>query len=79
MYAKFAVYLSNLQEELGEFRNAVQTLRAAIGKVVEYREERLKQCLDAKENIKTTMSITIDNKKIGELEAKIQTVYDTWE
>jgi hypothetical protein len=25
------------------------------------------------------MSITIDNKKIGELEQKIQTVYETWE
>jgi hypothetical protein len=42
MYSKFAIYLANLQEELGEFRNAVQTLRAAIGKVIEYREERLK-------------------------------------
>lgn len=25
------------------------------------------------------MSITVDNKKIGDLESKIQTVYDTWE
>lgn len=25
------------------------------------------------------MSITIDNKKIGELEKKIETVYETWE
>ncbi len=71
MYSKFAVYLANFQEELGEFRNAVQTLRSAIGKVVEFREERLKQCLDSKENIRTSMSITIDNKKIGELESKI--------
>jgi hypothetical protein len=25
------------------------------------------------------MSITVDNKKIGDLESKIQTVYETWE
>jgi len=25
------------------------------------------------------MSITVDNKKIGDLESKIKTVYDTWE
>ena len=71
MYSKFAIYLSSFQEELGEFRNGVQTLRAAIGKIVEYREERLKQCLDSKDNVRTTMSITIDNKKIGDLESKI--------
>jgi len=79
MYSKFAIYLASLQEELGEFRNAVQTLRAAIGKIVEYREERLKHSLDSKENIKTSMSITVDNKKIGDLETKIQTVYEAWE
>ncbi len=42
MYTKFSIYLANFQEELGEFRNAVQTLRAALGKMTEYREERLK-------------------------------------
>lgn len=47
--------------------------------MVEYREERLKQSLDSKDNVKTSMSITVDNKKIGDLEAKIQTVYETWE
>lgn len=71
MYSKFAIYLASLQEELGEFRNSVQTLRAALGKITEYREERLKQSLDSKENIRTSMSITVDNKKIGDLEAKI--------
>jgi predicted transcriptional regulator len=42
MYCKFSVYLSNLQEDVGDFRNAVQTIRSAIYKVVEYREELLK-------------------------------------
>jgi len=46
-------------------------LRAAIGKIVEYREERLKMSLDSKDNIRTSMSITVDNKKIGDLETKI--------
>jgi len=64
---------------LGEFRNSVQTLRAALGKITEYREERLKQSLDSKENIRTTMSITVDNMRIGDIEAKIQAVYEAWE
>ena len=79
MYSKFAIYLANFQEELGEFRSAVQTVRSALGKITEYREERLKQSLDSKENIRTTMSITVDNKKIGDLEMKIQAVYEAWE
>jgi hypothetical protein len=81
MYCKFSVYLANLQEEVGEFRNAVQALRSALGKVVEFREERMKRTLDADapENASTAMSITIDNKKIGELEQKMETIYGAWE
>lgn len=81
MYCKFSVYLASLQEDVGEFRNAVQALRAALGKVVEYREERMKLTLDADaaESPTTAMSITIDNKRLGELEQKMETVYRTWE
>lgn len=81
MYCKCAVYLANLQEEVGEFRNAVQALRSALGKVTEYREERMKRSLDsnANDNATTAMSITIDNKKIGDLEHKMQTIYESWE
>jgi hypothetical protein len=70
MYCKCSIYLASLQEEVGEFRNAVQALRSALGKVVEFREERMKRALDsnAPENATTAMSITIDNKKIGDLE-----------
>jgi len=73
MYCKFSIYLASLQEEVGEFRNAVQALRSALGKVVEFREERMKRTLDsdAPENASTAMSITIDNKKIGDLELKM--------
>jgi len=80
-YCKCSIFLSNLQEEIGEFRNAVQTLRSSLGKVIEYREEKMKQSLDSNsvDNCTTSMSITIDNKKIGELESKIRTVYQTWE
>lgn len=79
MYSKFSIYLSNTLEETGEFRTAVQALRSAIGKVIEFREELLKQRLDAKDNVLTSMSITVDNKKIGELQQKMQTVFETWE
>jgi len=81
MYCKFSIYLASLQEEVGEFRNAVQALRSALGKVVEYREERMKRTLDANaiDNASTAMSITIDNRKIGDLEMKMQTIYETWE
>jgi hypothetical protein len=79
MYCKFSIYLSNLQEDSGEFRNSVQSLRAAINKIIEYREERMKQCLDGKDNPVTSMSITIDNKKIQECEHKLDKIYKTWE
>jgi hypothetical protein len=80
-YCKCSIYLANLQENVGEFRNGVQALRAALGKVVEFREERMKRSLDsgAEENATTAMSITIDNKKIGDLEQKMETIYQTWE
>ena len=80
-YCKCSVYLASLQEQVGEFRNAVQALRSTLGKVVEFREERMKRSLDsdAVENATTAMSITVDNKKIGDLELKMQTVCNTWE
>jgi hypothetical protein len=34
---------------------------------------------DAVENATMAMSITVDNKKIGDLELKMQTVCQTWE
>jgi hypothetical protein len=48
---------------------------------VEYREERMKRTLDADapDNASTAMSITIDNRKISDLELKMQTIYETWE
>ena len=45
MYTKFSIYYANLLEETGDFRNAVQSLRATLGKLVEYREERMKATL----------------------------------
>jgi len=41
----------------------------------------MKRALDsnAPENATTAMSITVDNKKIGDLELKMQTIYQTWE
>jgi len=53
-------------------------LRAAIGKVVEYREERMKTTICSEDSVTTSMGITIDNKKIGDLEAKIAKITDTW-
>ena len=78
MYTKFSIYYANLLEETGDFRNAVQSLRATLGKVVEYREERLKACLDSGSSVTTSMSITVDNKKISDLEVKIRSVTERW-
>lgn len=78
MYVKFSIYFANLLEETGDFRNAVQCLRTAISKVVEYREERMKGTIDSADSPSTTMTITADNKKIGDLEEKIRLVTNTW-
>lgn len=53
-------------------------MRAAINKVVEYREERMKSTVDLADSPNTTMTITVDNKKIGDLEEKIRLVTNTW-
>lgn len=42
MYSKCSIFLASFLEEIGEFRTAVQTLRSAIGKVIEFREDRMR-------------------------------------
>lgn len=71
MYTKFSIYYSNLLEETGDFRNAVQSLRSTLGKLTEYREERMKATLDSGASGCTGMSITVDNKRIADLEVKV--------
>lgn len=78
MYSKFSVYYANLLEEKGDLRNAVQTLRASIQKVIEYREERMKATLDSEDSVATSMCITVDNRKIGDLEEKIAKITGNW-
>ncbi len=78
MYAKFSIYFANLLEETGDFRNAVQSLRATLGKLTEYREERMKACIDSGASDTTVMSITTDNKKISDMEVKIRSVTERW-
>lgn len=78
LYSKFSVYYANLLEEKGDLRNAVQTLRSSIQKVVEYREERMKATLDSEASVCTSQCITVDNRKIGDLEQQIQKITNTW-
>ena len=78
LYSKFSIYYANLLEETGDFRSAVQGLRGALGKLVEWRENRLKSTLDSQDALNASMSITIDNKKVGELENKISKVTEAW-
>jgi hypothetical protein len=69
MYSKFSIYYANLLEEKGDLRTAVQTLRSSIQKCVEYREERMKSTLDSEAAVQTSMCVTVDNRKIGDLES----------
>ena len=68
LFAKFSVYYANLLEEKGDLRTAVQAIRSSLSKVVEYREERMKSTIDSEDSVRTSQSITIDNRKIGDLE-----------
>jgi len=38
----------------------------------------MKSVVDSEDSVTTSMCITVDNKKIGELESKIQKVTETW-
>jgi len=53
---------------MGDFRQAVQVIRSAIGKVVEYREEMLKSSTDFDQHKLTSMYVSVDNKRIGDIE-----------
>lgn len=52
----------------------MQTLRSAIGKVVEYREEFLKSSTDFGHDKTTAMYVSVDNKRIGDLEQMQESV-----
>jgi len=78
-YSKVTIRFCQLLEESGDFRTAVQSLRSAVGKVVEYREERLKKTPDFKACPATSLCLTVDNKKILDLENKMDIVFSTWE
>lgn len=51
-YNGVSLYLAGLLEESGDFRSAVQILRAASSKTVEWRENRLKRGVEASMNAK---------------------------
>jgi len=38
----------------------------------------MKSVVDSEDSVTTSMCITVDNKKIGELESKIQKITETW-
>lgn len=78
LFSKFSIYYANLLEEAGDFRSAVQVLRTSLQKVVEWREERMKSTVDTGDGPRTSMCISVDNKRIGELEARTAEVNSTW-
>jgi hypothetical protein len=38
----------------------------------------MKATIDSQDSVRTAMSITVDNKKVGDLEARIAKVTETW-
>jgi Tfp pilus assembly protein PilO len=50
MYCKCCIYLASLYEDIGQFRNSIKILRGALGKIVEFREEKLRKSLDSESN-----------------------------
>lgn len=78
LYNKFSIYYANLLEDKGDFRSAVQVIRQSIQKLIEYREEKLKASLDQGDSVTTSMCITVDNRKIGEIELQIFKITGTW-
>ena len=78
LYSKFSIYYANLLEDKGDYRSAVQVIRQSISKLIEYREEKLKSTLDSSESVTTSMCITVDNRKIGDIESQIAKITETW-
>ena len=78
MYGKLSIYYANLLEDSGDFKQGVEGLREAIKKIISYREDRMKHTLDSQDSVTCSMGITIDNKKIGDMELKIRNLSDKW-
>ncbi len=78
LYTKFSIYYANLLEDKGDYRSAVQVIRQTISKLIEYREEKLKATLDSEDSVTTSMCITVDNRKIGDIEDQIAKINATW-
>lgn len=78
MYGKLTVYFANLLEDSGDFKSGVEGLRVAIKKIISYREDRMKHTLDSQDSATCSMGITIDNKKICDMELKIRNLSEKW-
>ncbi len=78
LFGEISIYLSNLLEEEGEFRIAVQVLRTALNKITEERERMIQTNINFKDNSCTPKYLTVDNMKISEMQDKIDQRYWVW-
>ena len=79
LYLIASIYLANLCEEEGDYRAGIQIMRAALSRLIETREHRIKSSTEYSSNPNTSMYAHLNEFKIKETEKEKEERYKTWE
>ena len=80
LYLITSIYLANLCEEERDYRAGIQIMRAALSRLIETREHRIKSSTEYSSNQNTSMYAPHLNEfKIKETEKEKEERYKTWE
>jgi hypothetical protein len=79
IYLIASIYLANISEEDGDYRTCIRIMRSALSRVVDARENRLKNNLDYLSNPISAMHVHLHGYKIHETQKAKEERYKTWE
>lgn len=79
IYLIASIYLANLCEEDGDFRQGIQIMRSALSRVIETREHRMKYHTEYANNPNAAMAVHLHGYKITDTEKSKNERYKIWE
>lgn len=79
IYIISSIYLSNTCEEEGDYRTSIRIMRAALARIVEAREHRLKSNLNYSNNPISAMYAHVHGCRIKETQKAKEQRYKVWE
>jgi hypothetical protein len=79
IYLIASIYLANLCEEDGDYRQGIRIMRSAQSRVIEAREHRIKNNTEYSSNPTATLSVHLHGHRIQETESMKNERYKIWE